>query len=244
MSADGYSSLLVKSEGGRAEEIVSEENGILISMMLRQYFMALRVMDQWMRWGPSLDRHWGAVVSNLDKTHPSMPPSPVESRRTAYFDQDLLSQDQTQQTLPNGSSGWNTWTPSRIRDRRASLPPLDEHIDHGEEDHDDQRSQRKEQSVNEEVDTQLRTMRRVVKKWCRIAGVHGKACDALQEGEFTCEWTRAIAPRIEGRIKNIREGYVAGRSEVGSVHKARPPPHEDGADPAERPDRQTNNSTF
>ena len=190
--------------------MVSEENGILISMMLRQYFMALKVMDQWMHWGPSLDRHWGAVVSNVDKTHPSMPPSPVESRRTAYFDQDP-SQDQTMKTLPNGSSCWNTWTPNRIRDRRASLPPLDEHVDHGEEndeharDHDEQRSQRKEQMLNEEVDAQLRTMRRVIKKWCRIAGVHSKACDALQEGEFTCEWTRAVAPRIEGRIRNIRE---------------------------------------
>jgi 5'-nucleotidase len=33
---DGFDSLLVESEGGKAEEIVSEENGILISMMLRQ----------------------------------------------------------------------------------------------------------------------------------------------------------------------------------------------------------------
>ncbi|KLU82216.1 flagellar associated protein [Magnaporthiopsis poae ATCC 64411] len=33
---DGYKSLRIKKEGGDAEEIVSEENGILISMMLRQ----------------------------------------------------------------------------------------------------------------------------------------------------------------------------------------------------------------
>jgi len=35
---DGYGSLLIESEGGKAEEIVSEENGVLMSMMLRQYF--------------------------------------------------------------------------------------------------------------------------------------------------------------------------------------------------------------
>lgn len=48
---DGYDDLLIESEGGEAEEIVSEENGILISMMLRQYFMSLRVMGQWKYWG-------------------------------------------------------------------------------------------------------------------------------------------------------------------------------------------------
>lgn len=50
---DGYDSLLIEEEGGKAEEIVSEENGILISMMLRQYFMSLRVMGQWKYWGNS-----------------------------------------------------------------------------------------------------------------------------------------------------------------------------------------------
>ncbi|KAL8749847.1 MAG: hypothetical protein Q9184_006645, partial [Pyrenodesmia sp. 2 TL-2023] len=46
---DGFTSLLVRSEGGEAEEIVSEENGILISMILRQYFMSLKVMKRWRR---------------------------------------------------------------------------------------------------------------------------------------------------------------------------------------------------
>ena len=55
---DGYRSLLVQPEGGECEELVSEENGILISAMLRQYFMSLTVLARWSRWGPSLDRHW------------------------------------------------------------------------------------------------------------------------------------------------------------------------------------------
>lgn len=55
---DGYRSLLVQSADGKCEEIVSEENGILISAMLRQYFMSLTVMDKWTSWGPSMDSHW------------------------------------------------------------------------------------------------------------------------------------------------------------------------------------------
>lgn len=55
---DGYRSLLVQPEGGECEEVVSEENGMLISAMLRQYFMSLTVLAKWKNWGPSLDRHW------------------------------------------------------------------------------------------------------------------------------------------------------------------------------------------
>ena len=55
---DGYRSLLVQPEGGECEEVVSEENGMLISAMLRQYFMSLTVMAKWKGWGPSLARHW------------------------------------------------------------------------------------------------------------------------------------------------------------------------------------------
>jgi len=62
---DGFTSLLVRSEGGAAEEIVSEENGILISMILRQYFMSLKVMGKWRRWSPSLHRHWDSVHKDL-----------------------------------------------------------------------------------------------------------------------------------------------------------------------------------
>jgi len=61
---DGYSSLLVEPEGGECVEVVSEENGILISAMLRQYFMALAVTHKWSLWGPSLERHWYVVPSN------------------------------------------------------------------------------------------------------------------------------------------------------------------------------------
>lgn len=62
---DGFDSLLVKSEGGEAEEIVSEENGVLLSTILRQYFLSLKVVGRWRRWSPSLRRHWGGVHQSL-----------------------------------------------------------------------------------------------------------------------------------------------------------------------------------
>ena len=72
---DGFDSLLVESEGGKAEEIVSEENGILISMMLRQYFMSLKTLGKWKHWGKSMNRHWEGVKGDLHATHPVVEPS-------------------------------------------------------------------------------------------------------------------------------------------------------------------------
>ncbi|PGH36389.1 hypothetical protein GX50_00724 [[Emmonsia] crescens] len=58
---DGYTALLAESEGGEAEEIVCEENGVLISTILRQYFLSLKVLGKWNRLGPSMHRHWDSV---------------------------------------------------------------------------------------------------------------------------------------------------------------------------------------
>jgi len=58
---DGFESLLARSEGGEAEEIVSEENGVLISTILRQYFLSLKVVGTWGKRNPNLSRHWGGV---------------------------------------------------------------------------------------------------------------------------------------------------------------------------------------
>jgi 5'-nucleotidase, C-terminal domain len=62
---DGFDSLLAKSEGGEADEIVSEENGVLISTILRQYFLSLKVVGTWGKRNPNLSRHWGGVQKGL-----------------------------------------------------------------------------------------------------------------------------------------------------------------------------------
>jgi hypothetical protein len=67
---DGFHSLLMASEGGAAEEIVEEENGMLISALLRQYFMSLKVMGRWKGWGKGMSRVWGTVHDDLHQTHP------------------------------------------------------------------------------------------------------------------------------------------------------------------------------
>ena len=40
---DGFTSLVLEEDGGPAKSVVDEESGLLISSILRQYFMSLKV---------------------------------------------------------------------------------------------------------------------------------------------------------------------------------------------------------
>jgi hypothetical protein len=53
------------------------------------------------------------------------------------------------------------------------------------------------------LDRELSIMRRVFDKWCRLAGVNAGTCDELAEDECEVAWTKAIAPRVEGRIQMV-----------------------------------------
>ncbi|KAI1129048.1 Metallo-dependent phosphatase-like protein [Nemania abortiva] len=180
---DGYDSLLIESEGGTAEELVSEENGILISMMLRQYFMSLKVVGQWKHWGASMGRHWAEVTSKVCSSHPHYA---------------ACSAAQASKPTPaQGSSGWDQWKPAKIRERRCSVArPIDE------SDSDDGEGDESEQAI-ETLDYEMQVMRRVFTKWARLAGVECKLGDELKADEVEVDWTRAIAPRVEGRIVRI-----------------------------------------
>jgi hypothetical protein len=188
---DGYDSLLVEAEGGTAEEIVSEENGILISMMLRQYFMSLKVMGQWKFWSKGMGRHWDKVTSEVGTNHPihkASPPSPTVQTSKPDFPQ---------------HGGWDQWRPEKIRERRGSvLAPVDESDSEGEGEGEHEAVE-KEGTVIEQMDREMQVMRRVFGKWARIAGLECKVADELKAGEFQVCWTRAIAPRVEGRIVRL-----------------------------------------
>jgi len=123
---DGYDSLLVQPEGGKCEEVVSEENGMLISAMLRQYFMSLKVLGQWKGWGPSLARHWGRVAEDVGKCHPNIE-SPVAS---PVHEKGLGA---SRPGVAPKQESWAAWTPEKLRERRGNVEPLDESGDEDDE---------------------------------------------------------------------------------------------------------------
>ncbi|KIW04160.1 uncharacterized protein PV09_04967 [Verruconis gallopava] len=170
---DGYDALLVKSEGGECEEIVSEENGVLISTILRQYFMSLKVVEKWRSWSKSLGRCFGHIHEQVHLHHPVVEPS----------------------NSPGASPVSMNKYPSRMR---ANDKALDE-----DEDENDFTPVPDIVAAHER---ELAIMRKVMRKWRRLAGLPGDPalCDKMDEGEFTVNWTKAIAPRLEGRIKMVQ----------------------------------------
>jgi hypothetical protein len=167
---DGFDSLLVRSEGGQAEEIVSEENGILISMMLRQYFMSLKIMGKWKHWGKSLNRHWKGVQKDLHETHPVVEPARAEE---------------------DGS------LKRKRADTFTTTTPLDDSED--EEGH-----HQVLQVPDKWSDRELSILRKVMRKWRRLAGLKGesKCCDRMDEEELQADWTRVstkwMLPILDG----------------------------------------------
>jgi hypothetical protein len=167
---DGFDSLLVKSEGGEAEEIVSEENGILISMLLRQYFMSLKIMGQWKRWGKSMDRHWKGVQNSMDATQPTREPQSPSVLRPAAPDRDGAAQSDTQKMT-------------------APLVTDDSTDDSDDDVGQDRAIEDSEASITQQ-ERKLKIARKITKKWWRLAGLSGqpKCCDEVTE--FHIDWTR------------------------------------------------------
>ncbi|CAI7589947.1 hypothetical protein N7533_009889 [Penicillium manginii] len=212
---DGFSSLLVKSEGGEVEELVCEENGVLISTILRQYFMSLKVLGKWGRWSASLNRHWGSVHRNLHGEGWLKPPSaavspvsekaPVHrfdlrpalkrtSRSVHYYGRfpEEADHDAASLTASTNSSGANS-------DEMDSDSDDDPEILTSPRSRINYVTQPARSSADE--DYRLQLARRVVRKWMRHAGLQPNHLNMNDgEGEFTPPWTSGISPRLEGRI--------------------------------------------
>ncbi|KAG7142301.1 Mannosylglucosyl-3-phosphoglycerate phosphatase like protein [Verticillium longisporum] len=194
---DGYDSLLVEPEGGTAEELISEENGILISAMLRQYFMGLRTVGQW----KNLSEHWVKVASECT--------TPIETRKNpwgATAPGSKPEQDAAQPKTGADSKSWSQWMRKRL-----GLDARPAELDEEEDDGDEKGGKGILQDADElaSVDLELLLMRKFFGRWAKKIGVFGKAVDPLVEGDFSVDWTRVIAPVLEGRIKMVgaQTGY-------------------------------------
>ncbi len=170
-------------------------------MMLRQYFMALKVLDQWTHWSDSMEHHWNRVVSDVDIHHPHLLPNSVtKSPSTPVLSQRRGSS--LRHTSSGGAgaegAGWDEWTAHRLRERRGSAVPFDERVI-------DNATPAQNTEDMRRIDREMHIMRRVARKWRRLAGVQSRLGDSLTEKEYAADWTKAIAPRVEGRIRVVGE---------------------------------------
>ncbi|KAJ5758340.1 uncharacterized protein N7511_007034 [Penicillium nucicola] len=208
---DGFSSLLVQSEGGEVEELVDEENGVLISTILRQYFLSLKVLGKWNRWSASLRRHWGTVHRNLHGEGWLKPPSAATSPKAEKPPvKKLGSRPALKRT--NHTAYYYGRFPEELGQDNKGLTGNETNGDAMDSDSDEDpdiltSSQPFTNYVtfpaqsSAEEEHRLQIARRVVRKWMRHAGLQPTTLNAMDgEGEFTPAWTSGISPRLEGRI--------------------------------------------
>lgn len=171
-------SLLVEDAGGEVEEIVSEENGILISAMLRQYFMALRTVGKWRYLDAS---HWDNVVSRCQTLSEHLSDSYTKKG------------GKLREKLPE-TGAWGVWLK-----RRAGFQAKPENDDSGFEDEDEDG----DEADDDRLETEVLLMKKFFAKWATAARVKTSTCDSMGSEEINVDWTRVIAPVLEGRIKRI-----------------------------------------
>ena len=197
---DGYSSLRVVSDGGVAEEVVSEENGILLSMILRQYFMSLKILGKWARWSPGLHRHWGIVHDSLHKGgrvhEPNQLRRGIKHKRTGTE----LMPAASGKTHVHGKSV-DSDTDDEIMDHEVDTPAIDGAGSGA--------TMANSRWVHDQVKRERHIAKVYVRRWREIAGIERADVGMVDEhAEWNLpHWTRGIAPRVEGRIM-IHDGEV------------------------------------
>ncbi|RSL48957.1 hypothetical protein CEP53_009332 [Fusarium sp. AF-6] len=198
---DGFTSLLVKSEGGECEEIIEEENGILISAMLRQYFMGLLTVGKW----KNLAQHWVNVAERCET-----PMSPVKTTFDVDFPSltslasKLPEEEKTEKPATDAKDPWG-----RFLKRRFSINVRPHNENDGDEEEEEEKKEEREEEPEEEehedpaayrLDFEILIMRKYWAKWVLKAGVKASVCDPL---DITVDWTRCIAPVTDGRIMMV-----------------------------------------
>ena len=172
---DGFSSLLAISEGGTAEEIVSEENGVLISTIIRQYFMSLKVIGQWSCWGNNMNNHWANVNKQLHEGGKIRKPG--TSRNNSVVDFNAL--------VKSSADATSFELTSQVQDHKLS--PLPYGICGG--------------GFRRERESHL--AKKYFAHWKQNVGMNGGETglgDEQHESSMLPFWTQGIAPRVEGRI--------------------------------------------
>ncbi|KAK2787564.1 hypothetical protein FQN53_005013 [Emmonsiellopsis sp. PD_33] len=198
---DGFTSLLAESEGGEAEEIVSEENGVLISTILRQYFLSLKVLGKWNRLSPSMHRHWDKVHEQWHGQGWLEATSPPTSSDNARSRPSLQSTPSFQYTSTNRAPK----APSSVDADDSDDSAMD-----SESDSEPDLLFRPKTYVTtaalsvEDADRKEALARRFLRKWRLKVGLDPDKVQVV-DGELQTlpPWTRVIAPQLEGRIVQV-----------------------------------------
>lgn len=198
---DGFTSLMLEEEGGTARSIVSEENGLLISMILRQYFMSLKALGKWRNWGAQMGQHWDKVHEGMHIVQPvreakaSSKDEPLASEPISPKEEQLQFDRNRRASLVNRAQHQTQEVAHRAAKHRRTASNL------SSDSENDEASRADEVLDGPSQERRLILMRKVMRKWWRLAGIKHNPNMVEQKGEdFGVLWTKGVCPKIEGRI--------------------------------------------
>nr|KMM63692.1 nucleotidase of the calcineurin superfamily [Coccidioides posadasii RMSCC 3488] len=211
---DGFSSLLVQSEGGDAEEVVSEEDGLLISTILRQYFLSLKVLGKWHRFSRSLHRHWENVHQQLhcegwirSPTTTASAKAKVKSPITGRSPSPTPSFHYVaRRRLKAATAGARTSSSGQEDDSDASL--MDTESDSEADILSRPRTYVTKLATSpDDADHREYLARQVLRRWRQKVGLEDAKVKTVEEAQNDTlpPWTRVIAPKLEGRIIEVTQ---------------------------------------
>jgi 5'-nucleotidase len=177
--------------------VVDEENGILISMLLRQHFLSSMTVGRWKHWGAALGQHWSAVHEHLRRTGSVV--EHTDTRHTFRKDSSDVSARRASIDVSSGrrksSAIWDR-PPVRIVEPAEMDPSASE-----DESELTAPVLAREPSPEEH---ELVVARKAMRKWWRLAGLNKRHAMGYEAGEeLGVGWTRGICPQVEERIKMV-----------------------------------------
>jgi hypothetical protein len=144
------------------------------------------VLGKWKRWGKTMNTKFSEIQTNIQKNskhgfYEPSPTSPVDKQKPQFPGLDKVAEQ-----VEAAASGSDSEDPDE------------------DEDEDDGAEYDASSPITFNQQ-ELDLLRRSLRKWMRLAKLQGssKLCDELDQKEIQVNWTKAIAPRLEGRINDI-----------------------------------------
>ncbi len=155
--------------------------------------MSLKVLGKWKHWGASMDRKFNSIQTNLQHIHNFHSPSPASPTQSTS-PLPICKKP----SLPRNPTVSNV-VQQHARDASPSSVDSEQDPDTDEEDYDGS-------ELIKFTQRELEVLKHSTRKWWRLAGLKGtpKCADEMGKAELRVHWTKAIAPRVEGRIKEVK----------------------------------------
>ena len=123
---DGFTSLLYRELGGSTETVVSEESGMLISTLLRQYFLSIRVIDA-ISTSDHIGKHWRGMHDSLHSSHPVKQPKHPSSTRHDHIVAEQSDDDEIHHETNIDREERRTWLARRALKRWRRMAGIRRH---------------------------------------------------------------------------------------------------------------------